>query len=452
MENQTLTKRMKLVRKRNRYPRYDIVLPCDVADRIDEILGDDIKSDTYRVCAYLIFRLTLDGKIHEISSKYLRSIIPNYKRYIHRLVWEEIIITDNKYLCSESFDYKGISKCKGYMLNSKLYSFRTISVVHPKIVDEPDKLDNFSSKSDLDTDVMAISRNNISNFQIDTAKAIHYLVKRQINKNDKKAALKPVDALGALTGIMRIRNGFQYVKTCDYGRIHTNFTCLDSNIKMNCISHVSGEPLVHIDIKNSQPAILYAIMCEKLDMSDPIVNKELELYVKFCMSDLYEGIYLLNYGIQNLDVYNNPVKAKAFEAEFERELKNKFKRKRAKAELIKMLFDEESRGLTPYEENFNLYKTFSKSFPLIYKEILKIKINRYEELAHELQRYESRRILHPLIKYLDSEGVDFISIHDSVIVQEQFKSIVVDKLMSILDKNNVKATLVTENINHNDQS
>ena len=82
--------------KRNKYPRYDIVLPTDIAEMIDAKLGTEKKLDTLRVCVYLIFRFSVDGKLHEVSSAYLRSMIPTYKKYLGRLIWEGIVITDNK--------------------------------------------------------------------------------------------------------------------------------------------------------------------------------------------------------------------------------------------------------------------------------------------------------------------------------------------------------------------
>lgn len=434
-------------RNRNQYPIFDIVLPSDISDSIDGAFGSETKLNTYRVCAYLIFRIGMDDKLHEVSSTYLRKIIPTYKEYLGRLIFEGIVITDNKYVCSISNDWAGVSKCKAFRLNSKFTDFKTVTIAYPKIIDAPEGKSPVESECKDDSKVTKIASRNLKRFCIDSEKAIAYLCKRQGGKVPKKSPLEPLEALAAFTGIMRIRNGYHYAKSCNYGRIHTNFTCLDSNIKMGCVSHVSGAPLVHIDIRNSQPSILRAVLMDRMDMNDPKMKAEIEMYTKFCRADLYEALYLINFSVDNVETaYAKPDTQEIFETAFKKELTEKSNRKTAKGEFIKMLFDKDSTGLKKGSRNLKMYEKFQKIFPLIYAEIKLIKKNHYENLAHELQRFESRRILHPLIRFLDKEKIDFLSIHDSVIVPMHHLETVKNEFNRILQDNNVESILEIESL------
>jgi len=435
----------KIKRKRNNYSIYDIVLPHDIADMIDSKLGTEKKLDTYRICAYVIFRIGIDGKLHEISSKYIRSLIPGYRKYLDRLIIENIITTDNKYLCSISNDWSGDSKCKSYRLNSTFSSFRTIKVCYPKIIDALEGSSSLNSECQEDSKVTKIAHRNLKRFQIDLESAITYLCERQRGQIKGKEPLETQDAIAAFVGIMRIRNGFHYAKSCNYGRIHTNYTCLDSNIKMRCVFHISGKSLIHIDIQNSQASILRAVLLKQLDMNDPKIKAEMEMYTQFCKADLYEVLYLTSFAVDNIDSYNNEETAKEFENLFKQELDQKLMRKTAKQEIIKMLFDKKSQGRKK-GKNLELYKKFKKIFPRIYEEIKKIKENQYQHLAHELQRFESRQILHPLIKFLNKEKIDFISIHDSVIILKEYKEIVINEFNRILINCNVETELKVEEL------
>jgi len=450
--------------KRNKYQTFDIVLPEDTAKMIDEKYGKIKKVDTYRVLAYLIFRNSLDNKRHELSGKFIHRMIPTYHKYKDKMVNDGVIDTDNHYVCSKSAGRKRKGKGKlasksiAYRLNSAYAAFKIITVSYPKEIDAPDEKENFTSGCEEDKWAMETARRRLEPFQVDAAKAAEYLCARQRGEIKGKEPLKDVKALVALVGTMRIRNGFRYVKTCNYGRVHTNFTCLDSRIKMNCVYHESGERLVHIDIRNSQPSILGAVMSQRLDLSRPEIKRELDLFVKFCASDLYEGMYLMKSLIDQIIVFHNEKPTEQFKESLKKEMANKTYRKDSKSESIKMLFDKGTTGLKydkdteekkgQKNKNFYLYKIFKLLFPHIYVEIKAMKKGNYAHLAHELQRFESRRILHPLIKYLDENDIDFISIHDSVIVKEKFRDMVITKFNEILKENDVRTVLVTENLKY----
>jgi hypothetical protein len=186
-----------------------------------------------------------------------------------------------------------------------------------------------------------------------------------------------------------------------YGRMHTNFTILKSFIRKNCLL-IDGEETYELDIKNSQPLFLTKLMLEEglvdIDLSEFELFKYLTTHGKF-----------YQYIMDNSDIKEkSKIKELTYKVLFG-------KNHRSKDEMIfKRLF--------PTIHNFiKMYKKKSKD---------------YKTLSHQLQRAESNLVFNKIIKeimYLYPE-VKLITVHDSIIFQQKYKSIIEEVFNNQLKK------------------
>lgn len=186
-----------------------------------------------------------------------------------------------------------------------------------------------------------------------------------------------------------------------YGRMHTNFTILKSFIRKNCLL-INGEETYELDIKNSQPLFLTKLMLEEglvdIDLSEFELFKYLTTQGKF-----------YQYFMDNSDIKEkSKIKELTYKVLFG-------KNYRSKAEMsFKRLF--------PTIHNFiKIYKTKNKD---------------YKTLSHQLQRAESNLVFNKIIKeimYLYPE-VKLVTVHDSIIFQQKYKSIVEEVFNNQLKK------------------
>ncbi len=431
-------------KKRNNYLQFSLILPQRAIDLIEANFqkGQGVKKDYLLICAYILYRHSIGGLKAQVSSRYLKNMLSSkYSTILKWLKSNNLATTDNHYIKAT----EGKAKCKSYALDVDYHDLGSVVVQFPKPIIGKTNTTSVSSVCPEDEEPTRIAFQNLCKFKIDAQKALKYLGNRQKGLVPKKEPLEATPLLSAVTGITNMINGYHYAKSCQYGRIHTQFTRLDKIIKETCVHHIEDKPLVHIDIRNAQPAILGAVLWKRMDSTNPKILKELTLYDKFCSSDLYHGLNLLNFKIQHPNAYDNEENQQVFEEKFKKELKEKDRRSKYKAEFIKMLYDRRTTGLKR-GENEKIYLLFQKVFPNIYEEIKKIKEIDYKALAKMMQMFESRRILHPLIKYLDSKTVDFISIHDSVIIPNNEKDHVLKEFARLLEVNKIKTTLETTNI------
>ena len=439
------------MKKRNRYKSITLVLPQSTIQEIQRSYtkGQGLKLDYLLVCAYIIYRHSIGGYLGEIHSSYfLKTLTSKYKKYLDWLKNHNLIVTDNHFIKAS----EGNAKSKSYSLTADYTDLGFIQISFPKPIVGKTSAESCYSVCEEDQIVTQIAWKNLHKFKIDPLQALHYLNIRQKGLIDTKEPLDPSRLLGTVTGIINLANQNHYAKSCPYGRIHTHYTKLDKFIKETCISHSTGKSLVHIDIKNSQPAILGALLHELLDPNDVEAQKELAMYDDYTQKDLYHIMGMIHPCHTYLEISDNPVKRKEFEEQYARNLDTKEERSSFKKEILKMMFDKGTNGIKftidksgkfiPIKSE-RVFITFKIIFPNLYAKMVEIKANGYEELARMMQRFESRKILHPLIRFLDEKMIDFISIHDSIIILEEEKDIVFNEFNRILLQNNLKTTLET---------
>lgn len=177
----------------------------------------------------------------------------------------------------------------------------------------------------------------------------------------------------------------------NFGRVHTNFTILKTALRKGCLL-IDGKKTCEIDIKNSQPFFLCKLIENtstiSVDWAEYVLYKSL-----VTQGTLYE--YIMD--------------------------KSGLKRNESKNLIYKVFFGRNSM-------NCKSDKIFQKLFPSIYDFIKKYKKegSDYKILAHRLQNLESDLIFNNIVKeimYIYPE-IKLITIHDSLICQKDFQSIV----------------------------
>ena len=182
-----------------------------------------------------------------------------------------------------------------------------------------------------------------------------------------------------------------------YGRLHTNFTILKSFIRKNCLL-IKNKPTCEIDISNSQPLFLTKIIHEEgIGLSN---THEFKVFSYLVLNGKFYQFLMDNSNIKD--------------------------KKTCKELVYVTLFGRNGKSNNP----------FAKLFPKIYNFLIDYKktYEDYRIVSHKLQNLESQFIFNKLIKTLSiiNPDINVITIHDSIIVQEQHKQQVQSLMNSML--------------------
>jgi hypothetical protein len=231
--------------------------------------------------------------------------------------------------------------------------------------------------------------NDLFSATIEFDKAIYYLnhtVQDQDSYNKNKYSVESIHD----------RHIFYHFDS--FGRLHTNFTILKSFIRKNCLL-IKNHSTCEIDISNSQPLFLTKIINEEgIGLSN---THEFKVFSYLVIHGKFYQFLMDNSDIKN--------------------------KKEIKELVYITLFG---------RNNKKMNNPFAKLFPKIYKFIIDYKqsYGDYRIISHKLQNLESNFIFNKVIKTLSviNPQINVITIHDSIIVAEQFKKEVQSLMDSIL--------------------
>jgi hypothetical protein len=172
-----------------------------------------------------------------------------------------------------------------------------------------------------------------------------------------------------------------------FGRVHTNFTILKSFIRKNCLL-IKNKPTCEIDISNSQPLFLTKIINEEgINIQK---THEFKVFSYLVIHGKFYQFLMDNSNIKN--------------------------KKECKELVYITLFG---------RNNSKKENPFAKLFPKIYNFIVEYKkiYDDYRIISHKLQNLESNFIFNKVIKtiLLINPDINIVTIHDSIIVQDQYK-------------------------------
>lgn len=193
-----------------------------------------------------------------------------------------------------------------------------------------------------------------------------------------------------LSMINKIKDG-ELFKTFDpYGRFHSNFTNLNSEIRKNFLK-IDGQDIGELDIKSSQPFFLSQVM-----KKDPLLydNEEVKRFISILEDDT-QDLYLMF-----VNKYPEYFKYKD----------EKLNRKMSKQMVIKSLFNRKKR-ITKYKE------IFKKEFPFIFDFMNIYKEYSLNPLWLSLQRLESEFIFNKVYVSIIQQipEIKIITVHDSIL-------------------------------------
>lgn len=175
-----------------------------------------------------------------------------------------------------------------------------------------------------------------------------------------------------------------------HGRLHTNFTVLRKDIRSNCLT-LGGESVVEVDIRNSQPFFLAALI-----WSDP-ANRESSEIKRFVES---ASLGLIYDEVQEAGITVS--------------------RDEAKTAVYVVLFGRNGSS----GPNVG----FQSIYPEVYDWVVEFKRSAgdYRALSHRLQRMESDLIYGRVLPrvYEALPGVPLFTVHDSIVCPARHRAIV----------------------------
>lgn len=285
------------------------------------------------------------------------------KQIIQMLIELGYIESDNQYIVGK--------KSKGYRLTIRYYlmPYKKVSVKNRRLNDKLIRRHRIDERS-LDPVRRQIYRNMYSFlFDINGAEAF-------LNDQDLDAR----HHLGIEIAIDKIvKRDFFFATDDKTGRIFHNYCNLKKEFRQ-FIMNEEGNPLVEIDIRNSQPFLLSMIL------KDNQVESE----------DVMEYNRLTREGEINDYI------AKRFHLE----------RQYVKDQMWTLFFAKS-------HWQFRLKTKFCQEFPTVYSFIEDFKRSDHKALAIPLQKLEAGMVIDTIGRRLLDKGIKFITIHDSLMVSER---------------------------------
>jgi hypothetical protein len=261
------------------------------------------------------------------------------------------------------------------VLDSKLTRRRVTDTVMLKKYKARYMQDCVESESPISLEVRKRLVSDLDRVQIDLGEAVEHIEKMEDGVAKDRN----------LYSIYSIDSGHLFYHFDHYGRMHTNFTILKSEVRKNHL-FIDGVRTKECDIPNSQPMFLYKMMRDS--KTKWVDESELTFYGELLMGGIFYDYFM---GVAGLS------------------------RKEVKKMIYRVFF-----GKNHWNSKADGY--FGKHFPTIhnYIKLYKKEQGDYRTLAYKLQRQESEFMFNHFlpIVYLRLPDVPFVTVHDSVLYPE----------------------------------
>jgi len=316
---------------------------------------------------------------YALSSTILRKRYGHlYNYYIDYLIKKDIISLENRHIGGKS--------CRIYSLNPDIFRNK---------IGKYENLDKILIKKNI----FRIESNNLEN-KLGKNYPIMDKVREKLVRDIWEYKIDRVSSIDFLSSIENdlekniyvvesIHSSNLFYQFDNYGRFHSNFTILKSEIRKKFLS-VDNEKTFEFDIKNSQPLML----CKLIDRhGKEIVDKdEYDLYRKLVKSGEFYDFLISKSNIKN--------------------------KKIIKTWVYRVFFGKN------YGSDWD--KLFDMNFPSILKFIKKYKNENggYKSLSHNLQLIESDLVFNKIVNdiIVNYPHIKILTIHDSIICPHKFKN------------------------------
>jgi hypothetical protein len=374
-----------------------------------------------------------NGGYVNLNAKLMQSIVHNYNLYLKYLLDQRIIRTDKQYIVG--------AKSFGYVLNKLDYNAEIQQIEIQNFVIRR----NRAKKNRALEQEMKVTCSKYSyltkwfndKLQIDAEGA-----KRKIEKlfPEPKGAIRGTKRGKAGTNTKKysaklavqklVNHDFYYKIDENVGRFHSNLT----NIKKELRNYITydGQPLVNIDIKNSQPLLSTLL----LDPSFYVPQKKpryiniynipssFNLLINNNKHSYTDTIIMLVKVLQSVDIKQVSSYARmAKSGDFYQQLSKVMYPTRAfdKGEMKKLtytVFFSNNRSIQGM--HYMPKRQFKRKFPDVYKVFRALKIKNHRALSHILQRIESEIMIQKVCQRISYEQptLPIFTIHDSIITTD----------------------------------
>lgn len=363
-----------------------------IPKRLSDIIGDDkffIYRDKKIKTDYLV------DIMHGLMMKYyttkriysnLSSVILKEKYgaiYNYYINW----LLDNNFIELVS-NYCVGKKAKTYVINMECFDKPLRRRTHDRVLFKRKINDILSDKLD---------RTNYDRIDRDVRmKIVNDLAHVEINYN------KAQEILGTMSGESLHKNSFSvdaiyygdlYTQFDKYGRVHTNFTTLKSDIRQSCLT-IDGYEVEELDIRNSQPLFLTILIDDHNDELNCVDDGEYHFFRDLVINGEFYDYYMENTGFKC--------------------------KKEAKKSIYRVLFGKNAGDV--HSEMFqDLFPTVY-DFIVKYKEVFGEDNGNYKIISHELQRSESNFLFNNIIKDIMTHypEIKLFTVHDSITYPKQY--------------------------------
>lgn len=350
----------------------------------------------------------------------------DYKLYLDYLIEERIIYTDNQYLVGE--------KSKSYKLNEDYLTLELDDVIFTNSIYNKRSINQINKKRKLGLKVSKHHKDTFEKtFKMDYDKSVEFMLYRYMNRipDKKDRILDKYSYLTLLHKLKYIKDGQLYISRAkSNGRISSNLTCLNCDMKQFILGYD-----ISLDIVSSQPTLLSLLIKlvkyikgsnGKSDQANSLLSSLLS----------YDSQILEFSGFPNITANLEKIKLPSekeielwmnlcrdgnlyeyFQNEIYKKTGVKYKRHQVKEIVFMIMYS------NPRLDNENK-KLFNVIFPSIYKFMSDIK-NLYKDkksyrlLAIMLQCIESYVWVENILNSLDRMNIEYLFIHDSVIVKKE---------------------------------
>ena len=409
------------------------ILPCKVFENLDaiqDLLKPTIKGfsldNLKEVISIICTHIPKDENCTSLKMLYLKKLVPQADKYLSGLI-------DIGIVQRSGFAVIGQSSFK-YGFTAEYHSkFISLPLNNAKLIRRIDKVHNEFRK------VSAKSIRGHSE-QSEYLKLLtiapgynEYIESHYTAETDKYNSI-----VGSATRI--INNDIFYSIDSTSGRFHSNITNMAKGLRP--FLRINGEPLVNIDIKNSQPYLstilltnpgkvsfmtknpAFALVLQSLKVS---LNEDVKEYINLVNSgQLYEYL-MAEFAKEGLNLTRNETKTQVLRILFAR---NRMPRNPINDTevFISKLTEKEKRErekfITDYPKIKKARQIFKKRFPKVHRIFSKIrgsekgdKFSNFKRFAILLQSIEAYLMLDVILKriYKELPGTIAITIHDSIL-------------------------------------
>lgn len=386
--------------------RYYFLIPenlFDMLDVIDHKLSKEIKGydpvNTCQIISILCCHLQKSNGKAPLKIEYLKKLVPQGDRYLKGLMDLEIVQRSGivvKGLACYRYNFAPIYQTRfmSFPLNNPKLQ-RRIEAAMTSITKQSSKYTRGHSEQVRNLRSLTLSHEFFNYFGNglckDTTEQFNYIWGSAIRIMNKDITCS-VDVTS--------------------GRFHSNITNMPKMLRKYL--RINGEPLVNIDIKNSQPYLSTIILTNPSKVSwmtkDPVFSMLLQTLKVSDSEDVKRYIYLVAsgklYEYLRIEFYKEGLA---------------LSRDETKKQILRILF---SRNRMPMDETNRLARqVFISRFPKVHRIFSKVRgsnrgdsFHSFKRFAILLQRMESFLILDIILKriYKEIPGVIAITIHDSI--------------------------------------